>query len=402
VAPVTSRPASRSREPVVELDSVSKRYGAAGPEAVDDLSLTVLDDEILCLLGPSGCGKTTLLRLIAGFERPDSGTVTVAGSVVASQRVWVQPERRRIGFVFQDFALFPHLSVLDNVAFGLGKLPRESRRRTAAEVLDLVGLTVFQSRFPHQLSGGQQQRVALARALATEPHLLLLDEPFSNLDAALRGATRDEVRTILKRTGTTAIMVTHDQQEALSFADRVAVMRDGRLEQLGNPVEVYLHPHTAFVAGFLGRTNLLRGTATGMVATTALGPVPLAQSATGRVVLSLRPEHLAFGTTGVTVGQGGAHVAAPGVGARVKVLRREFKGHDVTYECLVLSEHGSTGLAQAADLRLLINASPDFTGGVGDVLTVVVTGSAVVLRHGATAASGSAAVAAEAHPGAPA
>ncbi|HET8984742.1 MAG TPA: ABC transporter ATP-binding protein, partial [Trueperaceae bacterium] len=297
MARLTRAQRPRGTGPVVEVASVSKRYGAAGPLAVDDLSLTVLDDEILCLLGPSGCGKTTLLRLIAGFERPDAGSITVAGTRVASQRVWVQPERRRIGFVFQDFALFPHLNVLDNVAFGLGALPRASRRKVAAEVLDLVGLTVFQSRFPHQLSGGQQQRVALARALATEPHLLLLDEPFSNLDAALRGATRDEVRAILKRTSTTAVMVTHDQQEALSFADRIAVMRDGRLEQIGDPVAVYHRPHTAFVAGFLGRTNLLRGTATGTTATTALGQVPLDRSATGRVVLSLRPEHLAFAQT---------------------------------------------------------------------------------------------------------
>ena len=379
---------SRGRESVVELDSVSKRFGAAGPIAVDDLSLTVLDDEILCLLGPSGCGKTTLLRLIAGFERPEAGTVTVAGAVVASQRVWVQPERRRIGFVFQDFALFPHLTVLDNVAFGLGRLSREARRRTAAEVLDLVGLTVFRSRFPHQLSGGQQQRVALARALATEPHLLLLDEPFSNLDAALRGATRDEVRTILKRTGTTAIMVTHDQQEALSFADRVAVMRDGKLEQVGDPVDVYLHPHTAFVAGFLGRTNLLRGTAQGMVATTALGQVPLATSATGRVVLSLRPEHLTFASATDQAAQPDAPDAESAAGARVKVLRREFKGHDVTYECMLLAEPGSTALAQAGELRLLVNASPDFGAAVGDVSSVVVTGAAVVLKHTATPASG--------------
>ena len=387
MASVSEALRSRARQPVVEVDAVSKRFGAAGPVAVDDLSLTVFDDEILCLLGPSGCGKTTLLRLIAGFERPEAGTVKVAGAVVASPRVWVQPERRRIGFVFQDFALFPHLTVLDNVAFGLGRLSRDARRR-AAEVLDLVGLTVFQSRYPHQLSGGQQQRVALARALATEPHLLLLDEPFSNLDAALRGATRDEVRTILKRTGTTAIMVTHDQQEALSFADRVAVMRDGKLEQVGDPVDVYLHPHTAFVAGFLGRTNLLRGTASDMVATTALGRVPLVTSATGRVVLSLRPEHLAFGPAVGRAGQPGASDAGPGAGARAKVLRREFKGHDVTYECLVLTDPGSTDLANAGELRLLVNASPDITAAVGDVLTVVVTGAAVVLQHSASAALG--------------
>lgn len=384
---------------VVELAGVTKRFGEGGPVAVDDLSLSVLADEILCLLGPSGCGKTTLLRLIAGFERPDAGTVTVAGRVVASDHTWVQPERRRIGFVFQDFALFPHLSVLDNVAFGLSKLPRAERLRVAAEVLDLVGLTVFTARYPHQLSGGQQQRVALARALATEPHLLLLDEPFSNLDAALRGATRDEVRAILKRTGTTAIMVTHDQQEALSFADRVAVMRDGRLEQVGAPVDVYREPRTAFVAGFLGPTNLLRGTARGFVADTALGEVPLASEADGRVVLSLRPESLRFahadraGDAGGASDAGGAGKAGgagdaasaqeptPARRGRVKVLRREFKGHDVTYDCLLLVDDAGSD-ASAGELRLLVNAPPDCAAVEGDVVAVAVEGTAVVLRPG--------------------
>lgn len=380
---VASPPArSVTHAAVVELAGVTKRFGAGGPVAVDDLSLTVLADEILCLLGPSGCGKTTLLRLIAGFERPDAGTVTVAGRVVASEHSWVQPERRRIGFVFQDFALFPHLSVLDNVAFGLSKLPRAERLRVAADVLDLVGLTVFTARFPHQLSGGQQQRVALARALATEPHLLLLDEPFSNLDAALRGATRDEVRAILKRTGTTAIMVTHDQQEALSFADRVAVMRDGRLEQVGAPVDVYVEPRTAFVAGFLGPTNLLRGTARGLVADTALGEVPLASEAHGRVVLSLRPESLRFAHAGgAEGGAGSAPEPAAARRGRVKVLRREFKGHDVTYDCLLLVDDAGSD-ASAGELRLLVNAPPDCAAAEGDVVAVVVEGAAVVLRPG--------------------
>ncbi|MFO7546070.1 MAG: ABC transporter ATP-binding protein [Trueperaceae bacterium] len=360
--------------PVVRISSVEKRYGEHGPIAVRSFDLEVRSGEILCLLGPSGCGKTTLLRLIAGFEAPDQGRVEVGGRVVAGDGVWVQPERRRIGFVFQDFALFPHMSVLDNVAFGLPGRSRAERRARAAKVLALVGLTVFQQRYPHQLSGGQQQRVALARAIATEPHLLLLDEPFSNLDAALRGATRDEVRSILKRTGTTAVMVTHDQEEALSVADRVAVMRAGHLEQLGTPEEVYLEPRTAFVAGFLGRTNLLRGTANGDHADTALGPVTLARPATGRVVLSVRPEHVAFE-------RHPADGATPGV--RLEVLRREFKGHDVTYECRPLRA-AATGQASAneaqADERILVNATADCLVREGDVASVRVTGQAVPLE----------------------
>jgi iron(III) transport system ATP-binding protein len=361
-------------QPVVRVSSVEKRYGEHGPVAVRSLDLEVRSGEILCLLGPSGCGKTTLLRLIAGFEAPDQGRVEVGGRVVAGDGVWVQPERRRIGFVFQDFALFPHMSVLDNVAFGLPGRSRAERRARAAKVLALVGLTVFQQRYPHQLSGGQQQRVALARALATEPHLLLLDEPFSNLDAALRGATRDEVRGILKRTGTTAVMVTHDQEEALSVADRVAVIRAGQLEQLGTPEEVYLEPRTAFVAGFLGRTNLLRGTANGDHADTALGRVPLARPATGRVVLSVRPEHVVFEPHA----KGGATSSA-----RLEVVRREFKGHDVTYECRPLravASDGGAGDDAPTDERFLVNATADCPVREGDVTRVRVTGRAVPLE----------------------
>ena len=377
--PLDAGASQAQSEPVVRITSVEKRYGEHGPIAVRSFDLEVRAGEILCLLGPSGCGKTTLLRLIAGFEAPDHGRVEVGGRIVAGDGVWVQPERRRIGFVFQDFALFPHMSVLDNVAFGLPGRSRAERRARAAKVLALVGLTVFQQRYPHQLSGGQQQRVALARALATEPHLLLLDEPFSNLDAALRGATRDEVRSILKRTGTTAVMVTHDQEEALSVADRVAVMRAGHLEQLGTPEEVYLEPRTAFVAGFLGRTNLLRGTADGDHADTALGRVPLARPATGRVVVSVRPEHVAF-----------APPAAAGAtsNVRVEVVRREFKGHDVTYECRSLravsgdgaAGDGAAGVDAPADERFLVNATADCPVREGDVTGVRVTGRAVPLE----------------------
>jgi len=348
--------ASSPTHPVVAVHNLTKRYRQPAHLAVESLTLDVDMGEIVCLLGPSGCGKTTLLRLIAGFEIPDSGSVRIAGAEVAGEAEWVPPERRRIGFVFQDYALFPHLSVLQNVAFGLRGAKRPVRERRAAEVLDLVGLTIFASRYPHQLSGGQQQRVALARALAPQPAVILLDEPFSNLDAALRGSTRDEVRAILKRTGTTAILVTHDQEEAMGFADRLAVMRAGRLEQHGPPEEVYTQPHTAFVASFLGRTNLIRGEGLGATVRTALGDVPLVRSTRGQVVVSLRPEALAF--------RPGGH------GAAVRVLQREFKGHDLTYTCQLLQGEG---------LRLMVQTGPECQIRVGDTVPLAVQGAAVPL-----------------------
>ncbi len=362
-------------DPIVKTTNLTKRYSQHAPPAVDQLDLSVYQGEVLCLLGPSGCGKTTLLRLIAGFETPDDGSVEVAGKVVASGSVMVPPEHRRIGFVFQDFALFPHLTVLDNVAFGL-RGTRAQKRERAAEVLALVGLTVFDSRFPHQLSGGQQQRVALARALAPRPHILLLDEPFSNLDASLRGSTRDEVRAILARSGITAVMVTHDQEEALSFGDRVAVMRDGRIEQVGTPEEVYFHPATAFVASFLGRTNLLRGLAEGRTAATPIGAVPLTATADGRVIISLRPDHLELVPADSDAGS-----ALPKVVATV--VRREFKGHVVTYEA-VLRANGRIGPVSPEE-RLIVFASPESRLAVGDEALVRVTGDGVTLQRGASA-----------------
>ena len=368
-------------DPIVQVTDLTKRYAPHAPPAVDKLDLSVQRGEVLCLLGPSGCGKTTLLRLIAGFERPDGGRVEVAGKVVASEDVMVRPEHRRIGFVFQDFALFPHLTVLDNVAFGL-KGTRAEKRARAAEVLDLVGLTVFDSRFPHQLSGGQQQRVALARALAPQPHILLLDEPFSNLDASLRGSTRDEVRSILARSGITAVMVTHDQEEALAFGDRVAVMRDGRIEQVGTPEDVYFHPGTAFVASFLGRTNLLRGMADGRTATTTIGAVPLSGSADGRVIISLRPDHLELVPAAPAHGASGSE----GPEVRATVVRREFKGHVVTYEAIVRARPRDGGEAPSyPEERLVVFASPDSVLAVGDEALVRVTGDGVTLQRGTAA-----------------
>jgi len=256
---------------VLELDDVSKSYGTES--VIADLSLSVEEGEILTLLGPSGCGKTTTLRLIAGLDRPDGGEVRLNGNVVSGGDTFRAPEERGVGVVFQEFALFPHLTAAENIAFGLKDLDEAARDERVADLLDLVGLETQGESYPDELSGGQQQRVALARSLAPEPAILLLDEPFSNLDVDLRVQMREEVRRILKATGVTAISVTHDQEEALSISDRVAVMSDGQLEQVGEPETVFQHPESRFVAGFLGYASFLPGFVTGDAVETELGSV---------------------------------------------------------------------------------------------------------------------------------
>jgi iron(III) transport system ATP-binding protein len=242
-------------ETVLDLEEVVKEYAAE--TAVDSLSLSVREGELLTLLGPSGCGKTTTLRMMAGLERPDGGAVRLGGEVVADETRYVKPENRDVGLVFQDFALFPHLTVAENVAFGLTEADGEEAERRVTELLDLVDLAGHREATPDELSGGQQQRVALARSLAPEPEILLLDEPFSNLDVRLRVEMREEVRQILKEADVTAVSVTHDQEEALSISDRVAVMDDGRVEQIGTPESVFEHPESRFVASFLGQAGFL-------------------------------------------------------------------------------------------------------------------------------------------------
>ncbi len=238
----------------LELQSVTKRFGPV--TAVEDFSLTVESGELVALVGPSGCGKTTTLRLIAGFETPDAGDIVLNGRSI----VHLPPEARRVGIVFQNYALFPHMSVFQNVAYGLkfakSSVSVEKRVRELLELVDLVGL---ERRRPAELSAGQQQRVALARALAPEPQVLLLDEPLSALDVQLRVRLRMEIKRLQRQLGITTLYVTHDQEEALAIADRVAVMHQGHLEQVGPPWEVYHHPRTPFVAGFIGRGNLLTG-----------------------------------------------------------------------------------------------------------------------------------------------
>lgn len=281
-------PASRSQA-VLELDGLTKRFGDVA--AVADVSLTVERGELLALLGPSGCGKTTTLRLIAGFERPDAGTVKLNGEVVAGPRTFVPPERRRIGVVFQDYALFPHLSVADNVGYGVAN--RAQRRLRTSEMLDLVGLAAAAGRRPHELSGGEQQRVAIARALAPDPEVVLLDEPFSNLDATLRLRVRAEVRDILTAAGATAVFVTHDQEEALSLAGRVAVMRSGVLLQVDAGMRLYANPKQPFVATFVGDADLLPGDSEGEWVATALGRHALDEYvAPGAVDVVVRPEQV--------------------------------------------------------------------------------------------------------------
>jgi iron(III) transport system ATP-binding protein len=290
-------------ESVVACRGLTKRFGAL--EAVAALDLDVFAGELVALLGPSGCGKTTTLRLLGGFERPDGGSVRLAGVTVAAGDVFVPPERRRIGFVFQDYALFPHLTVEANVGYGVRD--RGARRRRAAEMLDLVGLASKATRRPHELSGGEQQRVAIARALAPDPAILLLDEPFSNLDAALRTRVRAEVRDILRAANATAVFVTHDQEEALSLADRVGVMQSGRLLQIGTPTELYTRPAAEFVASFVGDADLIDGTSDGTTVETALGRGRLASPAPpGAVRVVIRPENVRLRLDGA----GGGTIAA--------------------------------------------------------------------------------------------
>lgn len=279
----------------VSLKTVRKLFNGK-VTAVDNLTMEVKGGEFFSLLGPSGCGKTTILRLIAGLEVPDRGTIAIGDDVVAGD-VWVQPEKRKVGIVFQDYALFPHMMVFENIAFGLKGCTKQKLQEKVIEMLNLVGLDNMAKRYPNELSGGQQQRVALARALAPSPMVMLLDEPFSNLDADLRMELRTETKRILKEKGTTTILVTHDQEEAFSLSDRVGVLNHGRLEQVGPPEEIYHKPAGRFVASFVGRTDFLSGRISGNSLISDIGIFEFDSdmvSERGEVDLMIRPDDVDF------------------------------------------------------------------------------------------------------------
>jgi iron(III) transport system ATP-binding protein len=331
---------------VITINGVSKSFGDVA--AVRNAHLEVASGEIVALLGPSGCGKTTLLRLLAGFEEPDEGQISLNGQTVASAATSVAPEERHVGMVFQDYALFPHLTMSENVGYGI---PRSERELRVPAVLAVVGLCGLGERYPNELSGGQQQRVALARALAPGPKVILLDEPWSNIDPLLRTSMRDELARVLRSIGVTVVLVTHDREEAFSLADRIALMHDGEIVQSGVPEDLYHTPSTRWAAAFVGPANFVPGYVANGHVETPLGKFPLrAPHERARVDVLIRPETLAL---------------EPDPGGSAQVVRREFRGHDVFYGLelddgtALVSQRPSTESARLGDrVRLCAHDAP--------------------------------------------
>jgi iron(III) transport system ATP-binding protein len=338
----------------LSVTGLAKAFG--GSPVLTGLDLEVPAGSLTAVLGPSGCGKTTLLRLLAGFERADGGSIRVGERVLRDEQVDLAPERRAIGFVAQEGALFPNLDVAANIGFGLSRSERRGGR--IGELLDLVGLSGLADRFPHQLSGGQQQRVALARALAPSPAVVLLDEPFDALDAGLRAHVRAEVRAVLREAGATALLVTHDQQEALSLADLVAIMRDGRIVQSADPETLYRDPVDPQVALFVGEAVLLDADLHGHHADTALGRLPVrpAPTAEQRGLIMLRPEQITCRSRPMR--------GAP----RGRVTATEFYGHDAT---------ASISLDDRPDVKVTARTVGHLLPRIGDHVSVLVEGSAL-------------------------
>lgn len=319
------RPNEETSPIVLELRKVTCAYEAGRP-AISDISLCARKGEILCLLGPSGCGKTTTLRAIAGFEPVIGGEVHLQDQLVSAAGLLVPTEERRVGMVFQEYALFPHLRVAENIAFGLRHLSADQRTTQVHAMLAMTGLIGFERRYPHELSGGQQQRVALARALAQKPVVLLLDEPFSNLDPDMTGKMRQDLHDLLRRTNTTAILVTHDHDEAFAMADRVAVLNNGRLEQFDTPEAIYHMPSTPFVADFVGQADFIPGIVENGKVLTEIGEFPnqVGYQGGARVVVMIRPDDI--------------HVI-PAENCTARILARQFRGSENLYMIGLPSGH---------------------------------------------------------------
>jgi iron(III) transport system ATP-binding protein len=327
------------------VTGLHKSFGSH--EVLAGVDLEVPEGSLTAILGPSGSGKTTLLRVVAGFERADRGTVALASRVVEDARHALPPEQRGVGYVPQEGSLFPHLTVAANVAFGVPRSKRKQRRATTGDLMEMVGLSGLGDRYPHQLSGGQQQRVALARALAVGPSLVLLDEPFSSLDAGLRSTVRADVQDVLRQGGVTAVLVTHDQDEALSVADQVAVIRDGTIGQCGTPQDLYDHPVDPAMAQFLGDANLVPATVAGDRVDTPFGPLalrpdPHTPRPVGPVVALIRPEQLVLSTS------------VAGAGLRATVVRTQFHGHDTVITVNPASAVGGAPLTVRAEGDLVV------------------------------------------------
>ena len=283
-------------DPILELRKITKKFASSGSEALKNIDLDVYKGEMLALIGESGSGKTTLLRLIAGLESPTKGTIKLKHRLIVGDNIFVPPEKREIGMVFQEYALFPHMTVEQNVSYGLHKLDKPAARKRMFEVLEWVNMADLANRYAHELSGGQQQRAALARALAPSPSIILLDEPFSNLDGVLKDQMREELHTILKASDTTAVFVTHDTLDALSVADRLALLKDGQLQQTGNPKDLYENPGNLYTAAFLGKINQVKGRCThsGIVSDFGTFPICKGLKEGKEVLIAIRPENISL------------------------------------------------------------------------------------------------------------
>ncbi|GAO29982.1 ABC transporter ATP-binding protein [Geofilum rubicundum] len=326
---------------ILSARHISKTYPGSRFPALSQFSLDIQAGEIVGLLGESGCGKTTALRILAGFETADHGTLTIQNKIAFNNKQFTDPTQRDIGIIFQDYALFPHLTVWKNITFGLNKKSGKNQRKLASEMMDLVGLAGYDNRYPHQLSGGQQQRVALARAMAPRPKILLMDEPFSNIDTVKKNQIRQELHSLLKKTGSTVIFVTHDTRDVMAMADQVIVMKEGQVLQQGTPQAVFKSPRNAYLAGFFGNTNFIEGRMVNGQIRTDLGPLamdaPVGLTEDQPVLFSLRP-----GDISLTNEKDGQSIP-------VQIERQRFMGEFTEVECRLV----------ASGTRLLFHVPPN-------------------------------------------